>query len=112
MPLTVPAVERIRVLNDNLRQMGIGGKIIISRSIAELDAMTQYCIMQAIRRFSDFTPDNDPYGEHDCAIVTFEEYRVMFKIDYYDPSMTYGSEDPADPNKTARVMTIMFPEDY
>lgn len=104
-------VDRIRVVNDTLRQTGIGGKTFVTRSIADLDDETQYRIMKAVRNFDDFTEDNDPYGEHDCAIVSFEGYRVMFKIDYYAPDRMHGSEDPADPNKTVRVMTVMFPEE-
>ncbi|WP_412457945.1 DUF3768 domain-containing protein [Sphingobium yanoikuyae] len=30
---------------------------------------------------------------------------------YYDPSLEWGSEDPADAAKTIRVMTIMLPSD-
>jgi hypothetical protein len=34
------------------------------------------------------------------------------KIDYYDPSMEFGSEDPSDNTKTCRVMTIGLASDY
>ena len=36
----------------------------------------------------------------------------MFKIDYYDVNMEYGSADPADPRLTRRVLTIMLASDY
>jgi hypothetical protein len=36
----------------------------------------------------------------------------MFKIDYYDQNMEYGSPDPADPRLTRRVLTIMLASDY
>jgi hypothetical protein len=33
-------------------------------------------------------------------------------IDYYAPDMESGSEDPADPDKTMRIMTIMRADEY
>lgn len=65
-----------------------------------------------MQRFDTFTPDNDPHGEHDFGLLTVSGHRVMFKIDYYDPSMSYGSEDPSDPARTCRVLTIMLAGEY
>ncbi|MCP5386899.1 MAG: DUF3768 domain-containing protein [Novosphingobium sp.] len=31
---------------------------------------------------------------------------------YYDPSLTYGSDDPADPAQTTRVLTVMLTSEY
>ena len=84
----------------------------MTRGVASLDATTQAKIIKAVGDFDKFTRDNDPHGEHDCAILSVEDYRIMFKIDYFDPTLTYASENPADPAKTARVMTIMFTDEY
>jgi hypothetical protein len=36
----------------------------------------------------------------------------MFKIDYYDKSLTYHSPNAADPAVTERVITIMRADEY
>ena len=104
--------QTIRALNDNLRLTWQGGKIVMSRAIACLPAKDQATIMQAVRSFRTFSKANDPYGEHDCAIFEAAGQRCMWKIDYYDAAMEFGSEDPADPSKTTRVLTIMLASDY
>ena len=104
--------DRIRSLNDTLRQTFVGGNVLLSAGVAALNAETQHQILKAVKQFDTFTDDNDPYGEHDCAIVSWDEYRVLFKIDYFDPTLQYHSDDPANQNKTVRVMTIMFPDEY
>jgi len=52
----------------------------------------QVRILKAVATFDDFTRDNDPCGEHDCTILSVDGHRVMFKIDYYDISLTYASD--------------------
>jgi hypothetical protein len=37
---------------------------------------------------------------------------VFFKIDYYDVAMRLHSPDPADPEVTERVITVMLAEEY
>ncbi|MBO6726117.1 MAG: DUF3768 domain-containing protein [Rhizobiaceae bacterium] len=104
--------ERIRVLNDQLRQLHRGGMVVVSRGIAALDRKVWADVIVAVAEFNNFTPDNDPYGEHDCAAVDVDGLRVIFKIDYFDPTMLYHSDDPTEPAKTRRVMTIMLAEEY
>ena len=104
--------ERIRALNDRLRTTGEGGNVVITRGLAALDAETLRKIMAAVQCFDRFTPDNDPYGEHDCAITDVAGERVMFKIDYYDRAMQGHSPDESDPTVTTRVLTIMLASEY
>jgi Protein of unknown function (DUF3768) len=58
--------------------------------------------------FDSFTEDNDPHGEHDFGAFEHEGQRIFWKIDYYAPDMEHGSENPADPKQTVRVLTIIL----
>jgi len=104
--------QRIATLNDQLRRHQIGGKVLITAGIQALGAQATTDILAAVAAFADFTTDNDPYGEHDCAVMAVGEQRVIWKIDYYDRQMTYASPDPADPAVTIRVMTIMLADEW
>ncbi|WP_417822371.1 DUF3768 domain-containing protein [Terasakiella sp.] len=104
--------NKIAQLNDLLRKEGIGGRVMITQGIQSLSTETRTNIFKAIREFSNFTKDNDPYGEHDFAALTVDGERINFKMDYYDKSLQYASEDPADPTITERVMTVLLASEY
>jgi hypothetical protein len=102
----------IRMLNDKLRIEGRGGKIMETLGVRELNDETRTRVLEAVRSFTAFTPDNDPFGEHDFGEVTVDDITVMFKIDYYDKDERFHSPDAADPSVTLRVMTIMLSDEY
>ncbi|WGR93650.1 DUF3768 domain-containing protein [Bradyrhizobium sp. ISRA443] len=54
-------------------------------------------LLDGVRKFDNFTRDNDPHGEHDFGSIDLHSQRYFFKIDYYDLSKTVHSPDPADP---------------
>lgn len=108
--MTKPTIPQ---LNDLLRTTFIGGKTLTTVGINQLPAEVQEDIITRVRTFKDFSEDNDPYGEHDFG--AFEQSgagKIFWKIDYYAPDMERGSEDPADPKQTCRVLTIMLAEEY
>jgi hypothetical protein len=105
-------LTRIAFLNDNFRKTFIGGKTYLTRGIAALPEQDQADIMEKVRTFDAFTEDNDPYREHDFGAFDHNGRKIFWKIDYYDPSMKFGSEDPANHEITARVLTIMLAEEY
>src|SRR4051794_39677170 len=100
--------NHIRELNDRLRKEGRGGMVQMTNGIAALGLKTVNAIFAAIASFSDFSTDNDPWGEHDCGLLEAEGQRIIWKIDYYDRTRTFHSADPADPKVTVRVMTVML----
>jgi hypothetical protein len=106
------STTRIWALNDQLRRFGRGGRVMMTSGIEVLGAAAIARIMSEVAGFDAFTPDNDPYGEHDSATLDVDGVRVLFKIDYYDRDLTYHSPDPSDPSVTQRVMTVMRADEY
>lgn len=104
--------HRIRMLNDNFRHTFIGGQVVMTRGVDALPLDTKARVFLAVQSFSNFTKDNDPQGEHDFGSFKQEAETYFWKIDYYDQEMTGGSENPADPTKTRRVLTIMRADEY
>jgi hypothetical protein len=104
--------ERLRALNDQLRTTFIGGAVMITQGLEAIPIPRRKLILEQVRRFAAFTPDNDPYGEHDCAILEAEGEKILFKIDYYDRDLQLHSPDPTDPAVTTRVLTIMLACEY
>ena len=105
-------VAEIRRLNDELRTTGRGGRIMLTLGTQNLEEQTLSNVLAAVASFDNFNSDNDPYGEHDCAILEVDGLSVLFKIDYYDRTLEQGSENPADPSITTRVLTVMLASEY
>ena len=103
---------RIRALNDASRCTIADGTIHFSRGISDLPVFEQACILNRVCAYDDFTPDNDPLGEHDFGSFEHNGRTIFWKIDYYDLLLNYGSRDPSDPALTRRVLTIMLAEEY
>ncbi len=109
------STERIRQLNDRCRQAwGVyrNTRVVITQGILGLSEEDHSAIAEKVQALDSFTKDNDPYGEHDFGAFDHNGHRIFWKIDYYDPTMCSGSEDPSDPVKTCRVLTIMLAKEY
>ena len=104
--------KKIRDLNDSFRRNGVGGRIIATRAIAELPESEFNQIFAIVKTYDDFERVGNPYGENDFGAFDHNGERILWKIDYYDKSMEYGSEDPSDPAVTMRVLTILYAHEY
>ena len=103
---------RIRELNDRFRRCRQGnGRVVMSAGLNALGPVVVAEACAAVRSFDGFTPDNDPYGEHDFGALVVRGQRIFWKIDYLDPTLTFGSENPTDETLTCRVLTIMLAQD-
>jgi hypothetical protein len=105
-------LDRIRTLNDQLRQHLTGGRAVMTPGIAALGSETVHRLVQTIAVFDDFCTANDPHGEHDFGAFNHEGVEVFFKIDYFDKDLQFHSPDPSDPAVTERVITVMLAEEY
>ena len=105
-----PATDKIRALNDAARQSFTGCRVVITPGIQALDDMAD--VLDQVRWYDAFTPDNDPYHEHDFGSFRHGDDLIFWKWDYYDVDMGMHSPDPSDPTVTTRVLTIMLADEY
>ena len=104
--------ERIRTLNDDLRQYLLGGRAVITPGVAALGQQAVERIIKTIAVYNDFCHANDPHEEHDFGSFEANGQTIFFKIDYFDTTLTYHSPDPSDGSVTERVITIMLADEY
>lgn len=82
-------IQRIRHLNDRLRQecahgaTGDNSVVVSSGVIAQGHAFVK-AAQKAVAIYAAFTPDNDPWGEHDFGSIPLQGQTVLFKIDGVD----------------------------
>ena len=100
----------ITALNDQARQTFKECRVIITAGVQALGNVD--AVLRQVQVFEAFTPDNDPYGEHDFGQITLEGTTFFWKINYYDLGLHMHSPDPSDETVTARVLTIMLAEEY
>ena len=107
------ASKRIRELNDHFRRDTIGrGSIVLTEGIVSKGRAFVKDAAEAVQTYKDFNKDNDPWGEHDFGAVDVADQMVFWKIDYYTPDLTAGSDNPANEAQTHRVLTIMLASEY
>ena len=103
---------RVRELNDEFRRTFVGGRVMLTAGVNALSDRDKAAVLAKVRTFDAFNGDNDPHGEHDFVRFDHDGVKYFGKLDYYAPDMQAGSEDPADPAQTARVLTIMRADEY
>ena len=102
----------IATLNDNFRRSFEGGEVLLSAGIAAMSSEDKANIISLVQNFNDFTPSNDVYGEHDFLSIDYKGNKIFAKIDYYDLNYEFMSENPANPDITNRVLTILLSCEY
>lgn len=114
-------IERIAALNDQLRAnilqpTGLDRVVMTAGIAGGIGDVTKWTgwrkraeLIRAVRDFDTFDADSP---QRDFGRFEWQEAACYFKIDYYDPSLEWGSADPTDPAVTARVLTIMWAYEY
>lgn len=101
----------LRLLNDNARRFFVGVRVVVTASIAA-DPTLQYAVLRKVRQFQDFKEEDDVDRDHSFGALEHQGETFWWRIDYYDPDMEHGSEDPTDTQKTVRVLTVMRPSEH
>jgi hypothetical protein len=107
--------NKIAELNDKLRHNLFNpgkDKVILTQGVSNLPFDEQLRILIKVKLFNNFNEGNDPYFQHDFGMIEHSDLKYFFKIDYYDTSMEYASDDPNNPDITTRVLTIMRADEY
>lgn len=118
--MTDDKTETIREQNDVCRQQifvpqwmrPYPSQSVHTQGIEAFSDDERYEIYKTVANFEDFTEDNDPHQEHDFGAFDYKGKKIFWKIDYYAHDLQHGSEDPADPKQTMRVLTIMLASEY
>ena len=102
--------QRIQQLNDAARQTLTGCRVLITPGVQALNATA--AILALVQCYTAFTPDNDPYAEHDFGSFRFSGETIFWKFDYYDLDFSMHSLEASEPDVTARVLTILLGSEY
>ena len=109
---TLPRAEAIARLNDDLRKGGAGGQVVVTSGVTTLPRYDARELFKALAAYDGFDADNDPHGERDFGDIQVFGTDLLWKIDYYDEKLEFASADPADPNVTIRVLTVLLESEY
>ncbi len=88
------------------------GKFFITEGVQHLKEEDLAAVLNKLAQHHEFPEGDDPYGEHDFGHFEHAEEKYYWKFDYYDANYEFGSETPADPMVTRRVLTLMLASEY
>ena len=88
------------------------GQMVLTQGVAALPPIEHIEVIRSVARFDTFDEDNDPHGEHDFGAFEVRGNRYFWKVDLYANDLRHGSDDPTNPEKTYRILTIMLASEY
>ncbi len=99
--------DKVVALNDQLRTTFKGGRVQMTRSVYDLDDRLRGRALSVLARYNKFHPDS----EHDWGTFIFAGFSFEWRIQYRSKKGAGISPDPADPDKTLRVLTLYAIDD-
>ena len=99
--------SKIIELNDQFRTTFKGGRVQMTPAVYELDPQLRGRAMYVMSRYNKFADD----CEHDWGIFIFAGYSFEWHMEYRGKDGIGISPDPADPDKTFRVLTLYAAQD-
>ena len=115
--------EAIQAGNDALRhnlfEEGKVTRVVLTAGVHNLLPDDKARVLLAVKSYNNFTPDNDPHGEHEFGVIELEGIqKVFWKIDYFedesmefDANSTFG-EAESDFINAYRLLTILLADEY
>ena len=99
-------MSRVRELNDAFRSTFEGGRVLITAGVSALPPILAAEVLERVRTFDAFSPDNNPHGHRDFGSFKPTAASGFFwKIDLYEaPSVKAADGAPV----VTRVLTIML----
>lgn len=67
-------------------------------------------LLRNVRAYNEFTAKNDPYEAHDMGFFNWMGVDVIWKIDYFNETLTCFEDPLSDTCK--RVITVMTAKEY
>jgi Protein of unknown function (DUF3768) len=98
---------KIIALNDRLRTTFKGGRVQMTPSVYELDDRLRGRALSVLARYNKFHSES----EHDWGTFIFAGFSFEWRIEYRSKEGAGISPDPADPDKTFRVLTLYAIDD-
>lgn len=98
---------KIIELNDQLRTTFKGGRVQMTSGVYKLDPQLRGRAFSVMARYNKFDHDS----EHNRGVFIFAGYSFEWRIEYRAIDGTGPSPNPADPDKTLRVLTLYAVDD-
>jgi hypothetical protein len=110
--MTNPHATKIAALSDRARQRLDPCRWVLTQGVLACDPITVAELLIAVEDFDAFTPNNDPYGEHNFGVIKLHGNTFFWRFDCYDVDLLMHSPDSSDLTVTTRVLTVMLADEY